>query len=45
MYGGKKGKKHEGDLIKDRDRLNVLGALMHQIDQNNYLVTVAVVNK
>jgi hypothetical protein len=22
-----------------------MGALMHQIDQNNYLVTVAVVNK
>lgn len=42
---GKRGKKHDGDVIKDRDRLNVMGCLMHQIDQNNYLVTVAIVNK
>jgi transcriptional accessory protein Tex/SPT6 len=26
---GKRGKKHDGDIIKDRDRLNVMGALMH----------------
>lgn len=33
------------DIIKDRERLCVMGALMHQINANNYIVTVAVVNK
>ena len=42
---GRRGKKNDGDVIKDRDRLNVVGAIMHQIDVNNYIVTVAVVNK
>jgi transcriptional accessory protein Tex/SPT6 len=43
--GEKRGKKYDGDVIKDRDRLNVAGAIMHQIDQNNFIVTVAFVNK
>lgn len=43
---GRRGKKQDSsDVIKDRDRLNVVGAMMHQIDQNNFLTTVAVVNK
>ena len=41
----KRGKKQEAELIKDRDRVSVMGALMHQIDANNYIVTVAVVDK
>ena len=41
---GKRGKKQEAELIKDRDRVSVMGALMHQIDTNNYIVTIAVVN-
>lgn len=40
----KKGKVEE-EIIKDRERLCVMGALMHQIDANNYIVTVAVVDK
>jgi len=42
---GKRGKKQEAELIKDRDRVCVLGALMHAIDAHNYIVTVAVVDK
>lgn len=42
----KKGKgASEGEIIKDRERLCVMGALMHQIDANNYIVTVAVVDR
>lgn len=41
----KKNKRSEGELIKDRDRLSVMGAIMHQIDANNYIVTIAVVDK
>ena len=33
------------DIIKPKERLVVMGALMHQIDANNYMVTVAVVDK
>jgi len=35
----------EGEIIKDRERLCVMGALMHQIDANNYIVTIAVVDR
>ena len=42
---GKRGKKQEAELIKDRDRVSVMGALMHQIDANNYIVTIAVVSQ
>lgn len=38
-------KKGYEEIIKPKERLCVMGALMHQIDANNYLVTVAVVNK
>lgn len=37
-------KKNE-DIIKPKERLNVMGALMHQIDANNYIVTIVVVDK
>lgn len=39
-----KNKKSE-EIIKPKERLHVMGALMHQIDANNYIVTVAVVDK
>jgi len=41
------GRKKSGgeDLIKERERINVLGALMQQIDLHNYVVTVAVLDK
>ena len=35
----------ETEIIKDRERLCVMGALMHQINANNFIVTVAVVDK
>ena len=38
-------KKPSDDLIKERERLSVLGAVMHQIDQFNFVVTVAVVDR
>lgn len=43
----KKGKKgqHEEDVVKERPRYNVMGVLLQQIDQNNFMVTVAVVDK
>lgn len=41
--GPRRGLSH--NIIKDRDRICVLGAIMHQIDANNYVVTVAVVDK
>ena len=42
----KKGKgAADGEIIKDRERLCVMGALMHQIDANNYIVTIAVVDR
>ena len=41
----KKGKGLDGEIIKDRERLCVMGALMHQIDANNYIVTIAVVDR
>ena len=41
----KRGKNKDAELIKDRDRVCVLGALMHAIDAHNYIVTVAVVDK
>jgi len=41
----RRGGRSDADLIKERERLNVMGVLMHQIDQNNYIVTVAVVDK
>lgn len=44
-HTGKKHKKQETELIKDRDRVSVMGALMHQIDANNHIVTIAVVDK
>lgn len=33
------------DLIKERERINVAGALMQQIDAFNYVVTVAVTDR
>ena len=33
------------NVIKDRERNVVMGAIMHQIDANNYVVTVAVIDK
>ena len=42
---GKRVKRQEQELIKDRDRICVMGAIMHQIDANNYVVTIAVVDK
>ena len=41
----KVGRRHDNDIIKDRERNVVMGAIMHQIDANNYVVTVAVVDK
>lgn len=38
-------KKHNNVCVKDRERNCVMGAIMHQIDANNYVVTVAVVDK
>ena len=38
-------KKHDNDIIKDRERNVVMGAILHQIDANNQVVTVAVVDK
>jgi hypothetical protein len=32
-------------LIKDRERLNVLGAFMQQIDMHTFVTTVAIVDK
>lgn len=33
------------EIIKPRERLCVMSALMHQIDANNFIVTIAVVDK
>lgn len=38
-------KKKQEEIIKPKDRICVLGTLMHQIDANNYIVTVAIVDK
>ena len=35
----------DNDIIKDRERNRVMGAIMHQIDANNYVVTVAFVDQ
>ena len=32
-------------MVKDRERNCVMGAIMHMIDNNNYVVTVAIVDK
>ncbi len=37
--------KNSDEYIKARERLCVMGALMHQIDANNYIVTIAVVDE
>lgn len=36
---------YEEDVIPQRERLNVMGAIMHPIDNKNYMSTIAVVNK
>jgi len=33
------------DVIPDRERLNVLGAIMQRVDVNQFVITVAVVDK
>lgn len=38
-------RKQDNEIIKDRERNVVMGATMHQIDANNYVVTVAIVDK
>lgn len=38
------GRKHEDDLFKDRERLNVMGVIMHQIDNNTHIVSAAIVD-
>jgi transcriptional accessory protein Tex/SPT6 len=40
-----KKKSNENDLIKERQRLSVLGAVMQQIDMYNFVVTIAVVDR
>ena len=32
-------------MIPDRERLNVLGAIMQRVDVNQFVITVAVVDK
>ena len=39
------GRRQDNEIIKDRERNCVMGAIMHQIDANNYVVTVAIVEK
>jgi len=39
------GWKTDNEIVKDRERICVMGAIMHQIDANNYVVTVAIVDK
>jgi len=41
----RQGWKTDNEIVKDRERLVVMGAIMHQIDANNYVVTVAIVDK
>jgi hypothetical protein len=38
-------KQRSEEIIKPKERLVVMGAVMHQIDANNYIVTIAVVDK
>lgn len=40
----KVGRRNDNDIIKDRERNRVMGAIMHQIDANNHVVTVAIVD-
>jgi len=40
-----KGRQIEADIIPQRERLNVMGAIMHPIDQRNFMATIAVVNQ
>lgn len=35
----------DNQVVKDRERNCVMGAIMHMIDNNNYVVTVAIVDK
>ena len=37
--------KNDPEIIKDRIRLNVMGVILQQIDNNNSVVTVAIVDK
>lgn len=39
------GWRQDNEIVKDRERNVVMGAIMHQIDANNYVVTVAIVDK
>ena len=39
------GRKQDNEIIKDRERNVIMGTIMHQIDSNNYVVTVAIVDK
>lgn len=37
--------REDNQVVKDRERNCVMGAIMHMIDNNNYVVTVAIVDK
>jgi len=38
-------KKFEDDIIPQRERLNVLGAVMYPIDNRNYMTQIAVIDQ
>ena len=45
LQGQKRLDAYEDDIIPQRERLTVMGAILHPIDNRNYMATVAIVDK
>ena len=45
FFGQENRRSSDKDIIPQRKRLNVMGAIHHQIDNRNFMTTIAIVDK